>query len=57
MTSKLADFKVPTIRLAHAEQLTVDSFDLRPDGTIHIEFRDYQVAPDGTIRVVADEAA
>jgi hypothetical protein len=53
MTSKLADFKVPTIRLAHAEQLVVDSFDIKADGTVHLEFRDYQLTPGGEVRADA----
>ena len=61
MTKPIADFKVPAvkraIRVAHSQQLVVDSYDIRPDGTIHIELRDYQVASDGTVRAVADEAA
>jgi hypothetical protein len=39
------------IRVAHSQQLVVDSYDIRPDGTIHIELRDYEVKADGTIHV------
>ena len=60
MTKRIADFKVPAvkraIRVAHSQQLAVDSFDIRADGSIHIELRDYEVTPDGTIRV-HEEAA
>ena len=60
MTKPIADFKVPAvkraIKVAHSQQLVVDSFDIRADGSIHIELRDYEVAPDGTIRV-HEEAA
>ena len=61
MTKPIADYKVPTvrraIRLAHAEQLVVDSFDIRADGSVHLEFRNYELGPDGSVRAVADEAA
>jgi hypothetical protein len=54
------DFKVPTvkraIRVAHSQQLVVDSFDIRADGTIHVQLRDYEITPSGTIRV-HEEAA
>jgi hypothetical protein len=57
---RTADFKIPVvkraIRVAHSQGLIVDSYDIRADGTIHIELRDYQVAPDGTIRI-HEEAA
>jgi hypothetical protein len=60
MTKKLADFKVPTvrraIRIAHAQGLVVDSYDIKSDGTIHIELRDYEIARDGTVRVHEDAA-
>jgi hypothetical protein len=55
MTKKISDFKVPAvkraIKVAHSQQLVVDSFDIRADGTIHIEIRDYEVTPDGAVRV------
>jgi hypothetical protein len=62
MTKPLvADFRVPTIRrairLAHAELLTVGSVDILPNGTLHIEFRPYEVTQAGEIRAVAEEAA
>jgi hypothetical protein len=61
MLKKLADFKVPAvkraIKVAHSQQLVVDSFDIRPDGSIHLEFRDYELAPDGTVRVIEEAAA
>ena len=60
MTKKITDFKIPAvkraIRVAHSPQLVVDSYDIRPDGTIHVQLRDYEVTPDGTIRV-HEEAA
>jgi hypothetical protein len=34
----------------------VDSYDIKADGTIHVQLRDYEVTPEGTIRVI-DEAA
>jgi hypothetical protein len=38
---KLADFKVPTvrraIRIAHAQGLVVDSYDIKSDGSIHVQ--------------------
>jgi hypothetical protein len=43
-------------RIAHAQGLVVDSFDVRADGSIHIELRDYEVARDGTVRVHEDAA-
>jgi len=61
MTKKIADFKIPVvrraIRLAHAEQLIVDCLDVKADGTVHLEFRDYELTSDGSVRGVADEAA
>jgi hypothetical protein len=55
MTKKNLDFKVPAvkraIKVAHSQQLVVDSYDIRPDGTIHVQLRDYKVSPDGTIRI------
>jgi hypothetical protein len=61
MTKPIADFKVPTvrraIRLAHAEQLVVGSVDIKADGTVHLEFRDYQLTPSGEVCAVAEEAA
>jgi hypothetical protein len=61
MTKKVSDFKIPVVRraikVAHSQQLIVDSFDIRPDGSIHLEFRDYELAPDGTVRVVEEAAA
>jgi len=60
MTKELADFKVPTvrraIRVAHAQGLVVDSYDIRPDGTIHVQLRDYEVTPDGSV-VIGEAAA
>jgi hypothetical protein len=45
MTKPIADFKVPAvkraIRVAHSQQLVVDSFDVRADGTIHLKFCPY----------------
>ena len=56
MTKPIADFKVPAvkraIRVAHAQGLAVQSYDIKRDGSIHIELRDYQVASDGTVRVL-----
>jgi hypothetical protein len=53
MTKKLADFKIPTvrraIRIAHAQGLVIDSYDIKADGSIHIELRNYEVTPDGTV--------
>jgi hypothetical protein len=61
MTKKLADFRVPTvkraIRIAHAQGLAVDSYDIRPGGTIHVQLRDYEVARDGTVRLLDSEQA
>jgi len=61
MTKKLADFKVPTvkraIRLAHAEQLVVEAVDIKADGTVHLEFRDYEITPGGTVRLLDGEEA
>jgi len=61
MTKPNTDFRVPTIRrairLAHAEQLAVDSFDIRPDGSIHVQIRNYEIAPGGEIRAVVDESS
>jgi hypothetical protein len=55
MTKRLADFKVPAvnraIRAAHSQQLVVDSYDIRPDGTIHVQLRDYEITPSGTVRI------
>ena len=59
MTKRIADFKVPAvkraIRVAHSQQLVVDSYDIRPDGTIHVQLRDYEVTPSGAVRVVSIE--
>ena len=61
MTKPIADFKVPAvkraIRVAHAQGLAVQSYDIKRDGSIHIELRDYQVASDGTVRVLDEDAA
>jgi len=61
MTKKNLDFKVPAvkraIRVAHSQQLVVDSYDIRPDGTIHVQLRDYQVTPTGTVRLLDSEEA
>jgi hypothetical protein len=55
MTKKNLDFKVPTlkraIKAAHTQQLVVDSYDIRPDGTIHVHVRDYEIA-NGKVRVL-----
>ena len=34
----------------------VESYDIKSDGTIHIELRDYEIARDGTVRVHEDAA-
>jgi hypothetical protein len=61
MTKPIADFKVPTIRrairLAHAEQLVVGRVDIKADGTVHLEFRPYGLAPSGEVCAAADEFA
>ena len=61
MTKPNTDFRVPTIRrairLAHAQGLAVQSYDIKRDGSVHIELRDYRVTPDGEIRAAADEVA
>jgi hypothetical protein len=48
MTKPVTNFRVPTIRrairLAHAEQLVVGSVDIKADGTVHLEFRPYELA-------------
>jgi hypothetical protein len=60
MTKPIADFKVPAvkraIKVAHSQQLVVDSFDIRADGSIHVQLRDYEVTSDGAVRV-SEEAA
>ena len=44
MTKPITDFRVPVvkraIKVARSQQLAVDSFDVRPDGTIHIQVSD-----------------
>ena len=44
------------IRVAHSQGLIVDSYDIRADGSIHVEVRPYELAADGTIRVHEDAA-
>ena len=60
MTKKNLNFKVPAvkraIRVAHSQGLIVDSYDIRADGSIHVEVRPYELAADGTIRVHEDAA-
>ena len=54
MTKKNLDFKVPAvkraIRVAHSQQLVVDSYDIKPDGTIHVQLAHYEVTPGGGVR-------
>jgi len=57
---KLADFKVPTvrraIRIAHAQGLVVDSYDIKSDGSIHVQLAHYELTPGGEVRVIEDAA-
>jgi len=61
MTKTIADFKVPAvkraIRVAHSQQLVIDSYDIRPDGTIHVQLRDYEITSGGTVRLLDGEEA
>jgi hypothetical protein len=61
MTKPIADFKVPAvkraIRVAHSQQLVVDSFDVRADGTIHLKFCPYELTPTGAVRLLDNEEA
>jgi hypothetical protein len=61
MTKPVTGFKIPAvkraIRIAHAQGLAVDSYDLLPDGTVHIQLRDYELTPTGTVRVSDNEEA
>jgi len=59
MTKKV-EFKVPSlkraIKAAHKLGLEVSDYEIAPDGSIRVQLRDYEVTPDGTIRV-HEEAA
>jgi hypothetical protein len=60
MTRPITDFKVTTVkralRTAHAQGLVINSYDIRSDGSIHIELCPYEVAKDGTVRVHGEAA-
>jgi hypothetical protein len=61
MPKNALPFKVSTVkralRTAHAQQLVVDSYDIKPDGTIHVQLAHYEVTPGGEVRAVVDEEA
>jgi len=61
MTKPNADFRVPAIkraiRVAHAQGLAVQSYDIMRDGSIRVQLAPYEVTSDGSVRVAADEAA